>query len=118
MYNISFGTYCSTQSFIFFLRSSEISSRCGTSYVYCIISSRINLNVKSRRKMTVEKFRKALRNRVTGRRGCSLLITYSQKDISRLLRRTHTLSGDLDRKSVYEVLVRMRAAEDNAVDTN
>lgn len=47
-----------------------------------------------------------------------MLITYSQKDISRLLRGTHTLSGDLDRKNVYEVLERMRVAEDNAVDTN
>lgn len=118
MYNITLARILQYAIVYLFLRSSEISSLCGSSYVYCIISSRINLNVKSRRKMTVEKFRKALRNRVTGRRGCSLLITYSQKDISRLLRRTHTLSGDLDRKSVYEVLVRMRAAEDNAVDTN
>ena len=68
--------------------------------------------------MTVQKFRKTLRNRDDRRRECSLLITYSRKDISRLLRATHTLSEDLDRKSVYEVLVRMRAAEDNAVDTN
>lgn len=83
-------------------------------FLHLYHSSRINITVTPfrRHSRVAEKFREALRNEVTvAERERSSLITYSRKDISRLLRGAHTLSRDHDRKSVYEVLRRMRTAE-------